>query len=334
MPAGAWVTLKQHRVEVAVALLAALASIGLGASIAIRIAVLNVSQACLDQVHGSIDGSGIGDACLSLVRQGTGIIGSTYLTGEGTVPLSVMGALPFVLGLLGGVPIVARELEDRTAQTAWSLFASRTRWLAHQIAPIALLLGLAMVLASVVAMPVADDWIRWGFGGRATLIGLQGPLAVVRAFGAFGIGLAVGALLGRTLPAFLFAAALVGAVVFAAGQAHWAWLVAQPAHPIADEVRAVTTTWGWVTPSGELISREAARQLATDAGVPPAAPGDVQDEPALTWLEAHDYQGVPLGLTDAEAMSWAPFDGLIFCGIGAGGLGVAYALVHRRRAPG
>ena len=112
---------------------------------------------------------------------------------------------------------MARELEAGTAQTAWSLNGSRVRWLARQIAPIAIVLGTAMTLAALVAIPVGDIWVHWGYGGAASLIGLHGPLAVVRAFGAFGVGLAVGALLGRTLPAFLFGAVLSFAVLFAAG---------------------------------------------------------------------------------------------------------------------
>src|SRR6266480_3728272 len=235
MLAVARVTLKLHRFEVGTAVLAAIAAAVWGASIAIRIGGLGVSQACLDQVRGSADGSGIESTCLAAVRSGTGIIGETYLTGEGSIPLSVMGVLPFLLGLLGGVPIVARELEARTAQTAWSLNPSRTRWLMRQVAPVGLLLGLLMTLAALIAIPVGGDWVRWGFGGAPALIGLQGPLAVVRAVGAFGIGLAVGALLGRTLPAFIFGAALAFAILFAAGQARQAWAAAQPPHDISAE---------------------------------------------------------------------------------------------------
>src|SRR3990170_968078 len=109
MLSAARVTLKQHRFEVTVAALAAVAAAALGLSIAIRIDALHVSQACLDQVFASQDGSAIGQGCLSLVRAGSGILGESYLSGEGSLPASVMGALPFLLGLLGGVPIVAQE---------------------------------------------------------------------------------------------------------------------------------------------------------------------------------------------------------------------------------
>jgi hypothetical protein len=341
MLAAARVTLKQHRFEVTVAALAAIAAAALGLSIAIRVDGLHVSQACLDQVRGSQDGSGIGEGCLSLVRAGTPILGETYLTGEGSLPASVMGALPFLLGLLGGVPIVARELEAGTAQTAWSLNGSRTRWLARQVAPIAVVLGAAMILAALVAIPVGDIWVHWGQGGAASLIGLHGLLAVVRAFGAFGVGLAVGALLGRTLPAFLFGAVLTFALLFAAGSFHDAWLRSLPPTVIAEYSPetgeyngipgSVPTGWAWVTPDGDLISADAARQLASEAGVPPPDPNDVQDTPAGVWLEEHGYVELPIGVTDKLAMGWAPCDGLIFGLVGLVSFGATIVLVNRRR---
>ena len=338
---AARVTLKQHSFEVSVAALAAVAAAVLGLSIAIRIDGLHVSQACLDQVRASQDGSGIGEGCLALVQAGSGILGESYLDGEGTVPLSVMGALPFLLGLLGGVPIVARELEARTAQTAWSLNGSRIRWLARQVAPIAVVLGAAMILAALVAIAVADLWVRWGHGGAASLIGLHGPLAVVRAFGAFGVGLAVGALLGRTLPAFLFGVAITLAITFALGEARATWLANMPPGIIAEKSPvtgewngipgSVATSWGWLTPEGVLLSKEDARQLATDAGVPPAQPSDIQDVGAGTWLAERGYSEVPLGVNDAMALGWAPYDGLTFGVVGVLGIGGAIVLVNRRR---
>ena len=44
-------------------------------------------------------------------------------------------ALPFVVGILLGVPIVGRELELRTAALAWSLSGDRRRWLLSRVVP-------------------------------------------------------------------------------------------------------------------------------------------------------------------------------------------------------
>lgn len=337
---SAWVTLRQHRFEVGVAAAAAILAAAMGLSIAVGIASLGVSQDCLDAVRASQDGSSASEECRALVRAGFAALGETYFEGEGSIPISIMGVLPFVVGLLGGIPIVARELEERTAQTAWSLNASRNRWLIRQAAPIALVLGSATVLAALAAMPVADDWVRWRHGGAASLIGQHGPLVLVRAFAAFGAGLATGVLFARTLPAFVLGIILILAILFAAGQARDAWLSRLPLSVLAErstatgewiafpgEVRAV----GWVSPDGKLLSREEARQVATDAGVPPADPYDEQDVPASIWLADHGYAEVPIGVSDAHAVGWAPFDGLIFGTVGVAGVATAVALVNRRR---
>lgn len=94
---------------------------------------------------------------------------------------------------------------------------------------------------------------------------------------------------------------------------------------------SVPTTWGWLTPDGDLLSRDEARKLASDAGVPPADPNDVQDTPAATWLEEHGYFDVPLGVTDEMALGWARYDGLIFGMAGLVGIAGAIVLVNRRR---
>jgi len=340
MFAAARVTIKQHRFEVAVAALAAVAASALGASIALRIDALDVSPDCLDRVLASQDGFSAGQECFALVRQGSGILGETFLTGEGTVALSIMGVLPFVLGLVGGVPIVARELEARTAQTAWTLSASRVRWLAHQVAPIAIVLGAVMFLAALAAEPVADASVAWG-RSASSLIGLHGPLAVARAFAAFGLGLMLGALLGRSLPALILGIAISVALLFAVGMLRDAWTASLEPGVIAEispdtgefqlEPRALTTGWGVVTPDGTLLSSDEAREIATAAGVPAAPADDVQDIPALTWYEENGYVLLPTGVSDEMALGWAPYDGLIFGLVGAISIGVTVVVVNRRR---
>jgi hypothetical protein len=340
MFAAARVTLKQHHFEVAVAALAAVAASALGASIAWRIDALGVSKGCLDRVIASQDGFSAGQECFALVREGSGILGETFLTGQGTVALSIMGVLPFLLGLVGGVPIVARELEARTAQTAWTLSASRWRWLAHQVAPIAIVLGAVMLLAAFAAGPVADASVAWG-RSAASLIGLHGPLAVVRAFAAFGVGLLLGALLGRSLPALFLGIAISVALLFVVGILRDTWTASLEPGVIAEispetgeyqlEPRAETTGWGVVTPDGRLLSSDEAREIATAAGVPAAPPDDVQDIPALTWYEENGYVLLPMGVSDDMALGWAPYDGLIFGLVGAISIAGAVVVVNRRR---
>lgn len=337
---SALVTLKQYRFEVGFAVVAALIATGIGLTINIRLDALGVSQECLDRVNASQDAVSAGDECFALVSAGAGILGSTYLRADGVLPVSVMGLLPFVLGLFGGLPIVARELEDHTAQTAWWLSGSRRRWLLRQLGPIALVLGVAIGIAALVAIPVAEDWVRWYGGERSTLIGLHGPLTVVRAFGAFGVGLAMGALLGRTFPAFVASVALLLMVLVFAGQAHESWLERLPLEPLWtlssangqwQPVSGVPRAVAWGAPDGTVLTPEEAQQRATAAGVPPAEADDHVDAPAAVWLEENGYIELTLGVTDQAALGWAPYDAAIFGIVGGVGVTATFVLVNRRR---
>lgn len=337
----AWVTLRQYRFEVAVSTFAAVAAAVLGANIAVQIDGLEASRECLDRARAMQDASGLEEDCLALLRAGSTILGEIYVGGEGTLQLSLMGVLPFVIGLLGGLPIVATELEERTAQTAWWLNPSRPRWLIRQIAPIGLLLAIVVGLASVVATPVSEAYVDWGLGAASELIGQHGPLLMLRAFAAFGIALAVGALLGRMLPGFIFSVAVVLAVLMLIGQAREAWTSQLPLTPLA--TRSTETgqwmiipggqvrSFGFISPDGRFLTRQEARQQATEAGIPPAAPGDEQDIPAALWLGENGYFEVPLGVSDEEAMGWATYDGLAFAIVGCAALAGAFVIVNRRR---
>ncbi len=254
--------------------------------------------------------------------------------------LAAMPLLPFVVGLLGGVPLVARELEARTAQTAWSLFPSRASWLARQLAPVALVLGPGVALAAFAAGPVAADRAAWGWSASLDL-GLHGPLVLIRAFAAFGIGLFTGAVVGRALPAFLLGAALCFSLLTATGLVRDAWraglapVVIGEAPPAGGEVvvapRSITTGYEWRAPDGKRISFQEARRIATAAGVPLPRANDSQDVAAAVWLDAHGYRLLIVGITDEMALGWASYDAAIFGAVGLISLPTAFWLVRRRR---
>ena len=114
---------------------------------------------------------------------------------------------PFVMGLVLGVPLVSREVEHRTAAVAWTLSRSRARWLARRVAFLALVmvaLLLVVAIASEVlaaaAMPTHHHLDRdFGWYGR------RGGVIIVRGLAALGVGVLLGAMLGRVLPALLLA---------------------------------------------------------------------------------------------------------------------------------
>lgn len=251
----------------------------------------------------------------------------------------MMAFVPFVIGLLGGVPIVAGELESRTAQVAWSLYPSRLRWLLRQMAPILVVLGAGLIFAAATTSELAADRAIVGYSPVDDL-GQYGPLIVARAFGAFGVGLLVGTLLGRALPGFVLGAAVILSLTFAVSSAREVWLD-QLAPVVISEMSAsggeafvpdgVITDVAFRTPEGNLISLADARAIAHTAGAPEPAANDEQDVPAAIWLEEHGYVEVALGVTREMALQWAAYDALSFSSAGLASLAGTILIVNRKQ---
>lgn len=125
-------------------------------------------------------------------------------------------ATPFVLGLFLGVPIVAREVEGRTASIAWSLSRSRRRWLVQRAAPVLVLVAVATLAVGVVG-DVLTHAMPWAEGAEIGFVdhAARGPLLAVRGVAVFCIGLAVGTLVPRQMPALLLAGAVTLALFVA-----------------------------------------------------------------------------------------------------------------------
>ncbi|MCA1570134.1 MAG: hypothetical protein LC798_07400, partial [Chloroflexi bacterium] len=74
-------------------------------------------------------------------------------------PYAAVGATlaPFLLGVILGPPLVAREIEGRTAAIAWTLSGSRWRWLALRAGPVVLLVLVAVVLVALAGTTLAEQ---------------------------------------------------------------------------------------------------------------------------------------------------------------------------------
>jgi hypothetical protein len=136
-------------------------------------------------------------------------------------------ALPVLIGMFWGAPLVARELETRTLRVAWSQGVTRGRWLAVKLG----VLGTATVLAAT-ALSAAVTWWAAPLDGAAALPGHDQGLTLPNRFAplvfgardwapigyalfAFVLGVTSGALLRRTLTAMAVTAALlVGVQLF------------------------------------------------------------------------------------------------------------------------
>jgi len=333
MLAAARVTLKQHRFELGAVVLAGIV-VGVSALlVAYRLDALGVAPGCIVDYLGRARGPAGTGECFGPMSAW-----SSILSREGGPVGTAMSLLPFAAGLLAGVPIVARELETRTAQTAWSLNASRMRWLVRQIVPVVIVVGLAVAFAGMAASVLQAHRQSWGELAFFD-IGRHGPPVVARAFGAFGVGLLVGALLGRTLPAFVVGALLSVAVATAVGVARDGWLRELEPVVIMDESatradviirpRTLQTGWAWLRPDGSQMSNDDALALVP---VDVAEHDDpVQPIASMQWLEERGYALVPLGVTDERALDWTQYDALAFGLVGLGSIGGAVVVVNRRR---
>jgi hypothetical protein len=139
---------------------------------------------------------------------------ANLLGGASTFLRAAVTVVPFAVGILLGAPLVAGEIEKRTASVAWSLSPSRTWWLAGRALPILVAVVIALLLLGQAseAMILATPDAELGFPTYA----MHGPLVAARGLATFGLGVVVGLIMGRVLPAILvtglLSIALLGAL--------------------------------------------------------------------------------------------------------------------------
>lgn len=120
---------------------------------------------------------------------------------------------PFAVGVLIGAPLLSREIEHRTAPMAWSLAQSRRRWLVGRVLPGLVLIGVALLLlgqASELLLTTVQEG-ELGF----MHFGQHGPILAMRGLAVYGIGVMIGLVGGRVLPAVLVTA--MAAIVLVGG---------------------------------------------------------------------------------------------------------------------
>lgn len=244
---------------------------------------------------------------------------------EAAKVMAAMWLLPLVAGVVAGSVLVAREIEHRTAQFAWSVGPSRRRWYLDRVLPV-----LAVVLVATILPAIAADALE---GARSPWLdplasagdfGLRGPIPVALAVAALGIGVLVGSVLGRMLPA-LIVAAIVVIVLHSAMAAPSSF--GEPTVPL-DPVSVQSGLDGslaigqaWRTSDGRLLSEAAALALA------PA--GSTSDDASL-WVSAH-FTWVPVGVPGDDVWRVEVRESALLLGLGGAALIAAYLVVRRRR---
>jgi hypothetical protein len=184
-----WVTWRQFRTQAVVALGALVVAAVILVITGTHLADLyNTSGLATCKTHG--DCGGLEHVFLSHYKLLRDLLGPALL------------AVPALLGMFWGAPLLARELESGTYRLAWTQSITRTRWLAVKVA----LIG----LASVAVAELFSLMVTWWFRpidrvnmNRLTpgVFDERDIVTIGYAAFAFALGLAAGALIRRTVPA-------------------------------------------------------------------------------------------------------------------------------------
>jgi hypothetical protein len=129
-------------------------------------------------------------------------------------------AIPALLGMFWGAPLVAGELESGSYRLAWTQSVSRREWLTKKLAVVG--------VAAVVVAGLANWLVNWWYAPLdavnlnrfdPSVFTERGIVAIGYTAFAFALGVSAGALIRRTLPALLttllgFAAARLAVTVW------------------------------------------------------------------------------------------------------------------------
>jgi ABC-type transport system involved in multi-copper enzyme maturation permease subunit len=161
----------------------------------------SVNTADLAGCYAGASGAPLSASCRSAVDWGN------VLTGLGPTLVGATTVVPFIVGILLGAPLVSREIEKRTAPIAWSLSRSRARWLALRAAPLLIAITVVLLLVG----QASEALIRARPPGELgfPVFAMHGPLIAARGVAVFCIGVLVGLIMGRMLPAILTAGVVV-----------------------------------------------------------------------------------------------------------------------------
>jgi hypothetical protein len=170
------------------------------------------------------------DSALASCHSSCGAQAGDFLTTVNSVApyhlVYLLGALliillPAVIGLFWGAPLIARELETGTFRLAWNQSVTRERWLAVKLSVVALASMAAAGMLSLIlgwwASPIdqaATIQPVGGFENRffPVVFGTRGIAPIGYAAFAFVLGVLVGLMIRRTIPAMGITLAVIAAV--------------------------------------------------------------------------------------------------------------------------
>jgi hypothetical protein len=207
-----WLTWRQFRIQAAV-VAAMVAAFGL----ILLVTGPNLAAAYHDSSLAACS-SNCGQAAGNFLTQ-VGGYHLAYLLGDLLIIL-----LPVVIGLFWGAPLIAREVDSGTFRLAWNQSVTREHWLGVKLG----VLGLASMAAAGVLSLILGWWASpidhaatfQSFGGYQDrffplVFGTRGIAPLGYAAFAFALGVLVGLMIRRTVPAMGITLAVIAAVQIA-----------------------------------------------------------------------------------------------------------------------
>jgi ABC-type transport system involved in multi-copper enzyme maturation permease subunit len=199
-----WLTWRQFRAQAWVASVAlAVTAIALAVAAHGLAHLYDASGIAACQAHGDC-----GTVANTFVNQAKGLYSLLFYAG-----IVILYAVPALIGIFWGAPLVAREIEAGTLRLAWNQSITRTRWLAVKLA----LIGLAAMATAGLFSFIIGWWsspIDRAFGLAADrngssglnrfaplLFGARGIIPIGYAAFAFVLGVTAGVLIRRAIPA-------------------------------------------------------------------------------------------------------------------------------------
>jgi ABC-type transport system involved in multi-copper enzyme maturation permease subunit len=318
MTRSIWITLKLFRFELAVIIVTSFVLSLAAVAIGLQLTGLRPSPGCVDLTSGGAILGGDATRCPSLAA-------FSSLNGLAGPLLAIIGVQPFLAGALIGSQLVSGEIDHRTAQLAWSLAPVRWRWLADRILPPIGVLALALaVTAAASAYLEAARTPALQISSSFNDYGLWGPLLIFRGLTALALGVLIGAVAGRILPALLVTTALGGALFLGLP---FISTLAQPLVPIAasqipGNEYPLYVVSGWRSPDGRILTEDEALALVpSDSSGPGQAEG---------WLAAR-FESVDLGVPGAHMPAVEAREALLLSVMAVIAVSATALVIDRRR---
>jgi hypothetical protein len=273
----AWVTWRQHRVALAgVAVLLG----GLGLYLLIMGLKIHSGYASVRSCHPVLSA-----ACLTL----SGLFNRDYYPTAQLFSVFLL-AIPVLVGVFVGAPVLARELETGTFRFAWTQGCGRLRWVIIKLALLAVALTAASYAFSLLWSWYFQVFFTEGLDGLLAqqYFDLRGVDFAAWTLLAFAIGAIAGVLIRRTVPAMAASIAVWTGLAFAIN-------LFLRKHYQAPLLTTSGTIWqnNWVIgqwytgPNGAVVSQQTIRNVVAHA------PESVRNSPnqgAVTaYLTAHHY---------------------------------------------